>query len=167
MHTDARARHRAHAAFLLAHIASGDRVVEHVLPAIRDPDGLVRNNALRVLAAIAHDHPEIAIPLDPVLDALELPLTTDRNKAAAILDALAQRDGLEPRIAARAGPTLTANAVTKFPLRVIMPIIAPTSASSRQLNAKLHRACSSLSIWFRWRTTSRVSEFMSSLPYAR
>ena len=50
-----------------------------------------RNNAARVLSDVAHHHPEIAIPLEPVLRGLDGPTTTDRNKAAAIVDGLVRR----------------------------------------------------------------------------
>jgi hypothetical protein len=107
---DNRRDHRAAAAFLLAHIASGERVVELMLPAIRDPDEIVRNNSMRVLALIADGHPEIAIPVEPILDALQFPTTTDRNKAAAILEGITRRDNLDPAvrgaIVARVGTTL-------------------------------------------------------------
>lgn len=103
---DLRAAHRGAAAFLLAHLASGPRVVEYLLPSIRDPDATVRNNAMRVLALIALDHPEIAIPLEPVLAALAFPATTDRNKAAAILSALARRPEHHHAIRDRAGDVL-------------------------------------------------------------
>lgn len=91
---DNRTHHRAAAAFLLAHLASGERVVELELPAIRDPEELVRNNAMRVLALIAINHPEIPIPIEPILDALAFPTTTDRNKASAILSGITKRPGL-------------------------------------------------------------------------
>jgi hypothetical protein len=98
---DARPDHRADAAFLLAHLPDGAGVVELMLPAIRDPEARVRNNAMRVLAMIAAKDPTIAIPLPPILAALDYPTTTDRNKAAAILASLAK---LEPnRAAIRAG----------------------------------------------------------------
>ena len=56
-----------------------------------DPGPLARNNAARVLSDVAHHHPEIAIPLEPVLRGLDGPTTTDRNKAAAIVDGLVRR----------------------------------------------------------------------------
>ena len=88
---DRRAVHRAAAAFLLAHLPSGERVVELMLPSITDPDALVRNNAMRVLAMIAREHPEIPIPLAPILEALHFPTTLDRNKAAAIIEGITRR----------------------------------------------------------------------------
>lgn len=83
---------RAAAAYLLAHLVSGERVVELLLPSIRDPSELVRNNAMRVLAMIAMHRPEIAIPIAPILAALRYPTTLDRNKASAILAGLTSRE---------------------------------------------------------------------------
>lgn len=94
---DSRDVHRADAAFLLAHLSSGVRVVELMLPAIRDSSSLVRNNAMRVLALIAEHHPEIPIPVEPILEALHFPQTTDRNKAAAILAGISSRP-MSPRL---------------------------------------------------------------------
>lgn len=101
--------HRAHAAFLLAYSTNGPALVDRMIAASRDPAGIVRNNAMRVLSDIAFYHPELDIPLDPILAALDYPTTLDRNKASAILDGLLERpDGARLRapIAERAGPTL-------------------------------------------------------------
>ena len=91
---------RAAAAFLIAHLPDGNEVVAELLPALHDPSAVVRNNAMRVLQAIAHDHGEIAIPIEPALAALDYPETSDRNKALAIVDGLAERP--ESRAAIRA-----------------------------------------------------------------
>lgn len=116
---DRRDEHRADAAFLLAHISSGPRVVALMLPAVRDPSTLVRNNAMRVLALIAQDHPEVPIPVDPVLEALHYPGTTDRNKAAAILDGITKRPPVPPplreQILAAAGDVLVDMLALKQP----------------------------------------------------
>jgi hypothetical protein len=82
---------RAAAAYLIAHLQDGNEVVAELMPALRDPSSAVRNNAMRVLQDIAHHHPEIAIPVEPVFAALDYPETTDRNKALAIVDGLADR----------------------------------------------------------------------------
>lgn len=103
--------HRAAAAYLLAYANDGSWVVKQLVPAFRDSNALVRNNAMRVVADIAFYHPEVEVPVDPVLDAIEYPATLDRNKAAAILDGLLSRPGgeqLRQVIAARAGSTLLA-----------------------------------------------------------
>lgn len=41
---------------------------------------------------VAYQHPEIAIPLDPVLRGLDGPTTIDRNQAAALVDGLPGND---------------------------------------------------------------------------
>ncbi len=99
LHEDKRADRRAAAAFLLAHLASGERVVELMLPSITDPSELVRNNAMHVLSLIAIDHPEVPIPVAPILEALRFPSTTDRNKAST-----ASRAARRARRDARADP---------------------------------------------------------------
>jgi hypothetical protein len=73
------------------------------------------NNAMRVLATIANEHHEVAIPLEPIVVALDHPLTTDRNKAAAILDGLSRHDDNKPIIRARAGTTLVAMLALRQP----------------------------------------------------
>lgn len=103
---DADFEDRAHAAFLLAHIDDGAALVQLMLEAIDDPSSTVRNNALRVLGAVATDHPQVEIPLDPILRALDYPLTTDRNKVLYVLSGLAKRPELQAEIARRAGATL-------------------------------------------------------------
>jgi len=93
---------RATTAFLLAHLTDGADVVAQELPALRDPDSMVRNNAMRVLQDIAHNHPEIAVPIEPALAALDFPETTDRNKALAMLEGMSGRSELQPAIRAHA-----------------------------------------------------------------
>lgn len=89
---DARPQFRGNAAFLLAHIKSGQAVVKYVLGSIRDSSELVRNNAVRVLSDIAMKHPEIEIPVEPILQALNFPATTDRNKAGYTLVSPSQKE---------------------------------------------------------------------------
>ncbi|HVG63120.1 MAG TPA: HEAT repeat domain-containing protein [Hyalangium sp.] len=79
---------RAAAAELLAYTSTLDQAVERLVPFIRDPEGGVRNNVLRVLIADqeAADHPLMEVAT--VVDALSLPQTTDRNKALYLLTML-------------------------------------------------------------------------------
>lgn len=108
---DADPRRRAAAAYLLAYAPDGPAVVDAMLGSFRDGEELVRNNAMRVISDIAFHHPELEVPLDPVLDALDYPATLDRNKASAILAGLLARPGAARRDAAqvrRAIPTLLA-----------------------------------------------------------
>ncbi|MEM7353460.1 MAG: MBL fold metallo-hydrolase [Acidobacteriota bacterium] len=100
------AAQRGSAAYLLAHLDDGAELLEALLPQVADPSYLVRNNVLRVLQQIAREQKDLEIPLDPILQALHFPATTDRNKSLAVLDGLADRPALRPEIARRAGATL-------------------------------------------------------------
>ena len=96
---------------LLAYMHDGAKLAKLLVPAFRDPSSLVRNDAMRVIADMARHHPEVEVPLDPVLDALDYPATTDRNKAAAILTGLLEREHStvdRRRVIERAGATLLA-----------------------------------------------------------
>lgn len=75
---------RGAAAYLLAYLKDGRRVVEYMVSRIRDPEDFVRNNALRVLGDIAEFHREYVIPVKPVLEALEFPRVSDRSKAVYV-----------------------------------------------------------------------------------
>ncbi len=97
---------RRSAAYLLAHTDDGTDLVATLLPAIRDPSLTVRNAVLRVLQQVAREQRDLEIPLDPILQALDFPATTDRNKSLAVLDGLAERPDLRSEIARRAGPKL-------------------------------------------------------------
>lgn len=100
---------RAAAAFVLAHTRDGKRLVKAMVTRIADPSAAVRNNVLRVLGFVAKEHPELDIPLEPILRALDFPTTTDRNKALFILHGLvASKPELHPTIKARAGESLVA-----------------------------------------------------------
>lgn len=92
--------HRAIAPFLLAYLPEGQELVDLLSKRLRDPSSEVRNNVMRVFACIAFDHPEIVLPVDEVLQALDFPDTTDRNKAAAIIYGLLQQEGNDEKILA-------------------------------------------------------------------
>lgn len=103
---------RAAAAFLLAYDHDGQALATRMVAAFRDPSSLVRNNAMRVVSDLAFYHPEIDVPIEPALAALDYPTTLDRNKAAAIINGLLSRPGGPARwgrvVATRAGETLLA-----------------------------------------------------------
>lgn len=109
--SDGSAEKRATAAFLLAYGTDGARLVRTELAAFRDPSALVRNNAMRVVHDVVRYHPEVEVPLEPILAALDYPATTDRNKAAATLDGWVARPGAAarfPEVVRRGGKTLVA-----------------------------------------------------------
>jgi hypothetical protein len=102
---------RAAAAFLLAYAPDRPAVLRMLVSAFRDPDALVRNNAMRVAADVAHHHPELEVPIEPVLDMLDYPDTTDRNKSSAVLHYILKQPGkehLRPLVRKRAGAILIA-----------------------------------------------------------
>lgn len=103
---DARPQFRGNAAFLLAHIQNGQSVVKYVLGSVRDSSELVRNNAIRVLSDISMKHPEIEIPVEPILQVLSFPATTDRNKAGYTLVWLSQKEKNKKIITQSVGPIL-------------------------------------------------------------
>lgn len=103
---DKRAKYRGNAAYLLAHIKSGRQLVKHLIPQIRDSSSLVRNNVVRVFTDLASKHPEIEMPIEPFLQALQFPTTTDRNKAAYTLVPLSRKKRNKRLIVDRAGSTL-------------------------------------------------------------
>lgn len=76
---------RASAAYLLAYLNDANKVSTLLIPAIKDPEPLVRNNVLRVLGDIAEKNKEIVLPSKPFLEALEFPRSSDRSKAVFVV----------------------------------------------------------------------------------
>lgn len=89
LNKDKRDEVRASAAFLLAYLKEGRKVVGYLVDRIKDPSDHVRNNALRVLGDIAEFHPEFPVPVRPIIDALNFPRVTDRAKASYVAYLLA------------------------------------------------------------------------------
>lgn len=81
---DQRPEYRAAATYVLAYHPDGKKVVSQMVERVRDPDELVRNNALRVLGEIAEFHPELVIPTAPIVEALSFPRASDRSKAVFV-----------------------------------------------------------------------------------
>jgi hypothetical protein len=80
------ASYRATAPFLLAHSQLKNEDLLHALmPSIKDPDKDVRNNSMRVIYYILRTYPEIKFNVSELIDALDFPSFTDRNKALVIL----------------------------------------------------------------------------------
>ncbi len=93
LRTSADARSRAAAATILAYAGDKARVAPELEHAATDPDAVVRNNGVRALGILveyAREHPELAIDVDeaPLLALLGSFDWTDRNKGAAVVDAL-------------------------------------------------------------------------------
>jgi HEAT repeat protein len=83
------AEYRANAAFLLAHAnIKAQELVKILKPAIEDPSSLVRNNSMRVMYYAVRENSNLGIPLDKVINVLDYPSFTDRNKALVVLRSL-------------------------------------------------------------------------------
>jgi hypothetical protein len=103
---DEKETHRARAALLLAHISDPQELVQALLPSMKDSSSFVRNSVLRVLSQIAKERRDVAIPVDPFLDALDLPSTIERSKALTTLDELATHDENKGTLIRRGGARL-------------------------------------------------------------
>ena len=88
---------RMNAVFLLAYGPSREKVVEAIAPSVRDPYAGVRNEVLRTLGAAQEGQKRAIAPLEPVLEALWFPLSTDRNKAGWALVRIVETEGAARR----------------------------------------------------------------------
>jgi hypothetical protein len=87
---DKRPEYRAAASYVLAYwVAEKKKVVEAMLDRLKDPDAMVRNNALRVLGDIAEFHTDVVVPISPILPILDYPRVSDRSKALYVAYMLA------------------------------------------------------------------------------
>lgn len=82
--------HRAIAAYIIGYAPKKREVVVDLQLAIQDPDGGVRNNAMRALSAIsvlAGQNPDLEIQISPtwLVEMLNSVVWTDRNKAVMAL----------------------------------------------------------------------------------
>jgi hypothetical protein len=113
LRTSSDAEHRALAAEILAYGTDRAAIARDLLAAVDDPDGDVRNNAVRALAVLAEwaeRNPEagIRIPADPFIALLSSVEWSDRNKGSfALLSLTGSRDpALLSVLRARAYPSL-------------------------------------------------------------
>lgn len=86
LNTSDSANYRASSAFLLAHSKmSNKNILEALMPSTHDSESTVRNNSMRVIYYIARANPEIKFNVSKIINALDFPSFTDRNKALVIL----------------------------------------------------------------------------------
>ncbi len=86
LNTSDSANYRASSAFLLAHSKmSNKNILEALMPSTHDSESAVRNNSMRVIYYIARANPEIKFNVSKIINALDFPSFTDRNKALVIL----------------------------------------------------------------------------------
>ncbi|CAM3702160.1 hypothetical protein LLO_2902 [Legionella longbeachae NSW150] len=83
---------RGNAIFILAHLDDYRSTALFLFNYIDDESDLVRNNSLRVIGGILSTHKVDHLPLEKILEALNYPLVTDRNKAAYVLYNIAHND---------------------------------------------------------------------------
>lgn len=98
---------RANALFVLAHMKDAAHMIDVLTPSIRDADGTVRNNALRVLMMITLKHPDLPLPVDAILPRLDDPNSAVRDKAAYVVAEMAKRPQYRAAIIAQL-PTVLA-----------------------------------------------------------
>jgi hypothetical protein len=97
---------RTRAILVLAHTNNADRLLPVLGRAIYDPNGGVRNYAMRVTLGIARDAPEHDYAIHDLIAALDFPEATDRNKSAYTLLFLADNPRYRETIRDEAIPTL-------------------------------------------------------------
>ncbi|WP_347922924.1 hypothetical protein [Pontimicrobium sp. SW4] len=86
LNTSELADQRASAAFLLAHAEmNNEDLLQTLMPSIRDAESSVRNNSMRVIYYMARAFPDMEFNISKIIDALDFPSFTDRNKALVIL----------------------------------------------------------------------------------
>lgn len=76
---------RANAAFLLSYLKDGQYIINLLQKRLKDSGPEVRNNVMRVYVFIAIKHPELELPLNDLVLALNYPSFGDRNKAVSTL----------------------------------------------------------------------------------
>lgn len=107
LRTDKEQEKRAAAAYLLAYGRSREEVIQVLAPSMNDPGEAPRNAVMRVLWQAQQGADKVLVPLEPVLRAIHGPLISDRNKAGALLKALAEKDpSIRERVLRDAGDVL-------------------------------------------------------------
>lgn len=88
--------HRANAVYLLSYSGSASELASYLKVVLQDPHPEVRSAALKVYADLAVNQKELSLPVELIGAALDYPTVEDRNKALAVLIALADREAHRP-----------------------------------------------------------------------
>jgi len=80
------------AILLLAHSEDYSALAHFLIKYTDDSSSVVRNNTMRVLSAILTKHAVKNLDINRIFQALDYPYLTDRNKAAAVLWQIVQKD---------------------------------------------------------------------------
>lgn len=97
---------RAAAAYLLAHLKSGQEVMEALSPSVFDSSTLVRNNVLHVVGGTLSHNPSIHFEPEKALFALDFPEERDRDKALLIIGELINKPAYSDYMKHHASPLL-------------------------------------------------------------
>lgn len=106
---------RASAAYLLAHIENAHELSCILAPQIYDSDPHVRNSVLRVLGSLLSTEMIDDFPKEAIIEALNFPNLTDRNKALYVLSNIALNIKNHQYILQEAGVYLIVNLKMKQP----------------------------------------------------
>lgn len=97
---------RGDAVFILGHLQNYQELSQFLIQFTDDADETVRNNSMRVLGAIAHEHHDLKLDIARIIAALNYPYVTDRNKASFVLSELVNNKSTHQQVIRDAGPTL-------------------------------------------------------------
>ncbi|GHH00424.1 HEAT repeat domain-containing protein [Comamonas sp. JC664] len=145
---DADDEKRAAAAFLLAYAPTPEDTVRRLVPSIRDSSQSVRNNVLRVLTALQQAATRPLMDVATVVDAVSMPMTSDRNKATYLLSYLLEdlpADALKEQRAGlirQLGETLVAMSALQQPINR-----DPAVMVLKQLSGEAHETAEA---WREW-----------------
>ena len=103
---DKNSNKRQVALFLLSFTNDAARVMPVLAKAVYDPNELVRNDAMLIMASIANKGIEVDYPIKDLSAALDFPTTRGRNKAVAVIAILAKNDKYKRTIEQDAVPAL-------------------------------------------------------------
>lgn len=107
IHHSADDAERGEAIFILAHTSQYNELAHLLVELISDSSAHVRNNAMRVLGAIVSKKEIKGLDIDAILNALDYPNVTDRNKAAYVLLNIVLKDpSIHKKIIQKSGNTL-------------------------------------------------------------
>lgn len=81
---------RGAAAYLIGHFDDPQEIISVLLPHVKDPDEVVRNNVIRVISLTALKAKITTLDPAPFVALLDSPISSDRNKSLFLLAQLAQ-----------------------------------------------------------------------------
>lgn len=144
LYHDKLADRRAAAAYLVGHFKDPQEIVVSLVPAVKDRDDGVRNNALRVLSTTLAKWNAPNLDLKPFIELLDSPYTSDRNKALIVLLNAATSKKAQEEIIQSAGEKLLVILRLKQPDNYLAAHNLLKKLSGKEYGARNYRA------WSRW-----------------